>query len=113
MLMKCPRVLNIIVFVSGLKLFFYFCFLRLSNKNIYSNFMHFLIYILDELEPYFANMEPKLIFCQTDKVEILKTTLGNINLKTTIVTFDKGNEFDSLSEFMMKNGDESTIKNFQ
>ncbi|KAJ0173168.1 hypothetical protein K1T71_011344 [Dendrolimus kikuchii] len=66
-----------------------------------------------ELEPYFANMEPKLIFCQCDKTEILKKALKNINLHTTIVTFDKGDEFINLAEFMIKYCGDSEIKDFQ
>ncbi|KAJ0173170.1 hypothetical protein K1T71_011346 [Dendrolimus kikuchii] len=66
-----------------------------------------------ELERYFANMEPKLIFCQSDKTETLKKALENIDLPTTIVTFDKGVEFNNFSEFMIKYSSGNQVKDFQ
>lgn len=66
-----------------------------------------------EIESYLVNMEPKIIFCQSNKTPTLKQALTNIKMEVIIVTFDDGDDFITFNELTHKYAaDDREIKEF-
>ncbi|XP_072934325.1 luciferin 4-monooxygenase-like [Epargyreus clarus] len=66
-----------------------------------------------ELKDTFKYIAPKMIFCQHERGLDVQRALNEINMKSGIVTFDKGNNFCSLDELLQKQGDDTPVEEFK
>ncbi|XP_047033063.1 luciferin 4-monooxygenase-like [Helicoverpa zea] len=68
---------------------------------------------VNDLKDTFNTNRPKIIFCQSQKVEDVQKATGLLELDPMIVTFDKHPETVTLSEIMEKHGEDVPIEDFR
>ncbi|CAH2052229.1 unnamed protein product, partial [Iphiclides podalirius] len=57
--------------------------------------------------------KPKIVFCQSDKATDVQLALNKLDLRTHIVTFDKGDYLFNYADFLDKYGDTSAAYDFK
>ncbi|XP_026313541.1 luciferin 4-monooxygenase-like [Hyposmocoma kahamanoa] len=70
-------------------------------------------YTVNELYESFNVIRPKMVFCQSEKAPDVQLAVKQLDQTIEIITFDKGDYFCNFSEFLEKNGDDTTIEDFR
>ncbi|KAJ8711128.1 hypothetical protein PYW07_008370 [Mythimna separata] len=68
---------------------------------------------VSELEYTFNIIKPKIIFCQSEKVQDVQKAVAILNLDSKIVSFDTSSDTISLSEMLQRHSDEIDVENFK
>lgn len=71
------------------------------------------ITFLDELVHFFTINKPKIVFCQSEKVEDIRKALEKLGSKTKLITFDKGDGDLDFSELLKLGEDPKDIAGFR
>ncbi|KAM3964022.1 luciferin 4-monooxygenase-like [Aphomia sociella] len=68
---------------------------------------------INELKGTINVDRPKLILCQSEKAPEIQIVLNELELDTTIITFDKGDYLCSFNEFLEQYGNTKAVENFK
>lgn len=69
--------------------------------------------VSDELRASFEVIEPKVVFCQNEKLSDVNKALDTLDLKTDVFTFDGQDGVVSFASFLKSCTDETSIKQFK
>lgn len=72
-----------------------------------------LYFITGELRRVFKNNQPKLIFCQTDKVSTVKLALEGLHLDCKVMSYDKNENDEDFQIFLEKYGTDVSPADFK
>ncbi|KOB78320.1 Uncharacterized protein OBRU01_02685 [Operophtera brumata] len=67
---------------------------------------------IGELVDTFSVNKPKIVFCQSEKVEDVRKSLKELTLEAKVITFDKGDGDIDFSDLLEKGRDEKEIESF-
>lgn len=68
--------------------------------------------LLEELIDTFTVSKPKIVFCQSEKVEDMRQTFKELESKAKIITFDKGDGDIDFSELLKQGEDPEEVARF-
>ncbi|KAL4712421.1 hypothetical protein ACJJTC_001582 [Scirpophaga incertulas] len=66
-----------------------------------------------ELKSAFGLIQPKLIFCQSNRAPNVQQALGELGSSAQVVTFDNGNQCNHFGEFLERYGDNADVDSFR
>ncbi|XP_045770757.1 luciferin 4-monooxygenase-like [Maniola jurtina] len=68
---------------------------------------------VNELQDPFQCCVPKIIFCQSTKVQTVQQALSRLKMTTQIISFDESDDCLSLSKLLDEYGADTTVENFK
>ncbi|XP_045454334.1 luciferin 4-monooxygenase-like [Melitaea cinxia] len=66
-----------------------------------------------DLRETLKNIGPKVVYCQSDRVEVVRSVLQMLKVDTQIVTFDKSDQYLCLFELLKENGSDISVNDFK
>lgn len=72
-----------------------------------------LFFLPDELKDTFDIDKPKIIFCQSEKVQDVQKALGLLQLDVQIISFDKSADTLRFPDMMEKYGEHIEVEDFK